>query len=75
VRLLDDRESSDAPPINLFYRPSVRRIARVRAFLEFVIELFEDLERRSGRRVAAATEPAWLRRRYPRAFDARAGRH
>jgi DNA-binding transcriptional LysR family regulator len=35
VRALEDWESTEAPPVNLLYRASVRRIPRVRLFIEF----------------------------------------
>ena len=48
ARLLQDWEGEDAPPITLSYWPSRRRIPRVRAFLDFTIEIFGELERRHG---------------------------
>lgn len=66
VPALTDWESTEAPPVNLLYRPSVRRIPRVRAFIDFAIELFRGLEAESGRRVQPSERPAWLRRRYAR---------
>ena len=47
------------------YRPSVRRIARVRLFMEFVTEAFREIE--SAREAAASCSgprPAWLKRPY-----------
>jgi DNA-binding transcriptional LysR family regulator len=67
VQALTDWESPEAPPVNLLYRPSVRRIARVRLFMEFVVEVFRELEARRVRPVEAVQRPAWLKRRYGRA--------
>jgi len=70
VRVLADWESPEAPPINLLYRPSVRRIPRVRAFIEFATELCRGLGAGTGR-VTPSEKPAWLRRHYPRTSAAR----
>jgi len=67
VRALAEWESPEAPPVNLLYRPSVRRIARVRLFMEFVSEIFRELEAVRGRSVGPAQRPAWLKRSYGRA--------
>jgi len=42
--VLEDWECLEAPPIHVLYRRGLRRSARVRAFVEFVTELFGDLE-------------------------------
>lgn len=44
VPALVDWDTRDAPPIRLMYRPSQRRLPRVRAFADFVTELFARLE-------------------------------
>jgi len=44
VPVLSDWESKDAPPVTLLYRPSSRRITRVRLFIDFVTALFRDLD-------------------------------
>jgi DNA-binding transcriptional LysR family regulator len=67
VQALADWESPEAPPVNLLYRPSVRRIARVRLFIEYVIDTFQQLEAARGRATAPAQRPAWLKRTYGRA--------
>ena len=66
VRALGDWESPEAPPINLLYRRTVRRIPRVRLFIDFVAEAFRDLDRLRGRQVVGSERPAWLRRQYGR---------
>jgi DNA-binding transcriptional LysR family regulator len=62
VQALPDWESPEAPPVNLLYRPSVRRIPRVRAFMNFVVEIFRELEAERTHPVAASARPAWLKR-------------
>ena len=67
VRALPDWESTEAPPVNLLYRASVRRVPRVRLFIDFAIELFHELDRVRGREVIGTDRPRWLRRHYARA--------
>jgi DNA-binding transcriptional LysR family regulator len=67
VRALADWESTEAPPVNLLYRASVRRIPRVRLFIEFAIELFRDIDRVRGKGVVGTERPRWLWRHYGRA--------
>jgi len=67
VQALVDWESPEAPPVNLLYRPRGRRVARVRLFMEFVIEVFRELEAARGRSVRPAQRPSWLNRSYGRA--------
>jgi DNA-binding transcriptional LysR family regulator len=67
VQALADWESPEAPPVNLLYRPSVRRVSRVRLFMEFVIEIFDELEAAHSQSVRPAQRPAWLKRPYGRA--------
>lgn len=71
VRALPDWESLEAPPVNLLYRPSVRRIPRVRAFIDFVIALFRDLDTGRTVPVSASEKPRWLRRHYARSSAVR----
>ena len=66
VRALDDWESPEAPPVNLLYRASVRRIPRVRLFIDFVTETFRELDLVRGQRVVGTERPPWLRRHYGR---------
>lgn len=44
IPVLLDWDMRDAPPIDLFYRPHQRRVARVRLFIDFVTELFQEME-------------------------------
>jgi DNA-binding transcriptional LysR family regulator len=67
VSALQDWESTEAPPVNLLYRASVRRIPRVRLFIEFATDLFRELDRSRGQQVIATERPPWLWRHYGRA--------
>jgi len=67
VRALADWQSTEAPPVNLLYRASVRRIPRVRLFIDFVTELFGELDRQRAQPVVSTERPRWLQRRYARA--------
>jgi DNA-binding transcriptional LysR family regulator len=60
VPALTDWTLPDAPPVNLSFRPSARRVARVRALIDFILEIFRDLERDNAQtqRVARAP-PHW----------------
>lgn len=70
VPVLTDWDVLDTPPINLLYRQNHRRIPRLRTFVDFVIEVFSDLQR-----IADAGEtpirpdsaPRWYRRSSARA--------
>ena len=66
VPVLGDWESPEVVPVNLLYRPSIRRIARVKAFIDYVTELFHELDARRGGHVVASERPLWLRRHYAR---------
>ena len=66
VRALDDWESPEAPPVNLLYRASVRRIPRVRLFIDLVTETFQELDLVRCQRVVDTERPLWLRRHYGR---------
>ena len=66
VRVLEDWESTEAPPVNLLYRASVRRSPRVRLFIEFVTELFRELDLVRGEGVVGTERPRWLLRHYGR---------
>lgn len=64
VRAMADWESTESPPVNLLYRASVRRIPRVRLFMDFVTELFLELETLRGQPVIASARPGWLGRHF-----------
>jgi DNA-binding transcriptional LysR family regulator len=67
VRALQDWESTESPPVNLIYRSSVRRIPRVRFFIEFATEVFHELDRVRGQHVVSTERPRWLWRHHGRA--------
>ena len=69
VRAMTDWESPEAPPVNLLYGVSVRRLARARVFIDFVTELFRDLDIVRGHRVIGSERPAWLRSHFARSSD------
>ena len=49
VTALDDWTLPDAPPINLSYRPSARKVARVRVLIDFIMETFKALEQENAK--------------------------
>ena len=61
VPVLTDWEATEAPPVNLLYRPSCRRIPRVRLFIDFVTAIFRDLDRERHRRIVPSGRPVWMR--------------
>ncbi|MDW3684456.1 LysR family transcriptional regulator [Cupriavidus sp. CV2] len=65
VPALTDWEPTEVPPVNLLYRPSVRRIPRVRLFIEFVTQLFREIELERERRISATETPDWLKAKRP----------
>ena len=75
VPALTDWVHTEVPPVNLLYRPSVRRIPRVRLFIEFVTQLFRDIEQQREIHTPATGPPKWLKRHYSRASasDSRIG--
>jgi DNA-binding transcriptional LysR family regulator len=66
VRLLEDWQGADAPPITLSYWPNRRRIPRVRAFVDFAIEIFREREEQHGQD-RVGPEPRWTTYRGGRA--------
>ncbi|WP_151447474.1 LysR family transcriptional regulator [Lacisediminimonas profundi] len=70
VPALLDWETKHAPPINLIYRASQRRTPRVRVFIDFLVELFKELEMQRVPTPTAplpAERPHWYKRRHGRA--------
>jgi DNA-binding transcriptional LysR family regulator len=65
--LTDWAMDEEVPPVNLLYPPSVRRIPRVRAFIDFATTLFRDIEMQRSHRAPATTVPAWATARRRRA--------
>ena len=65
VPVLLDWEMRDAPPVDLLYRPNQRRIPRARVFIDFVTELFREMEAELGEKAGAqfrAERPRWWAR-------------
>jgi LysR family transcriptional regulator, regulator for bpeEF and oprC len=65
VPVLLDWAMRDAPPVDLYYRPKQRRISRVRIFIEFVTDLFREMEAVRGDNAGAflrAERPPWWAR-------------
>jgi LysR family transcriptional regulator, regulator for bpeEF and oprC len=67
VPALADWHQPDVPPVNLLYPPSVRRIPRVRLFIDFVTQVFNDIERQRDRRAPASAPPEWRKAHRARA--------
>jgi len=68
--VLVDWESRHAPPIGLFYRSSQRRLPRVRLFVGFLTDVFQQMEAHRGPQLAVQIppeRPPWYRRRHARA--------
>jgi DNA-binding transcriptional LysR family regulator len=67
VQVLLDWEVKGGPPLNLLYRPNLRRTPRVRLFIDFFTALLRDVEAKEGVDRAYAERPHWHRRGYGRA--------
>jgi DNA-binding transcriptional LysR family regulator len=67
VPALPDWESPEVPPVNLLYRPRMSRVPRARAFIDFMTDLFRDIDASRASHLRATERPAWQRRPYPRA--------
>jgi LysR family transcriptional regulator for bpeEF and oprC len=70
VPVLNDWQSSFRPPVTLLYRPSVRKVPRIRRFIDFVEELFRTLETSRANPAAPSLQPYWAKRGYTRTSDA-----
>lgn len=60
VPALVDWDSLDNPPVSLSYWPSRRRVARVRAFVDFATDLFRDVDAGRGSVISSSPAPRWL---------------
>jgi DNA-binding transcriptional LysR family regulator len=74
VAALTDWEIDEVPPINLLYAPSVRRIPRVRAFIDFATQLFREIEQQREHRTPGTAQPQWLKAQRLRASATAAAR-
>jgi len=66
VPVLLDWDMRDATPIDLIYRPNQRRVPRARVFMDFVTELFREMEAERGEEPGAhfrTERPRWWTRR------------
>ena len=61
VPALTDWEHEEVPPVNLLYPPSVRRIPRVRRFIDFATQLFRDIEQQRQVRAPSTAMPPWIK--------------
>lgn len=68
VPALQDWEGRHAPPVSVLYRPSQRRTPRVRLFVDFLAEIFREMEaeREGGHAAGARARPHWHGKRYAR---------
>src|SRR6185503_2451622 len=74
VQVLSDWQSTFRPPVTLLYRPSVRRVPRVRRFIEFVEELFRALEASRATPTVPGMRPYWAKRGYQKTSEATGSR-
>ncbi len=68
---LTDWVVEEVPPVNLLFPPSVRRTPRVRVFLDWVVQLFAEVERERQRPLPATAMPRWVKQRKLRASETR----
>ena len=71
VPALTDWELDEVPPVNLLYPPSVRRIPRVRVFIDFVTQLFRDIEQQREVARTVHSDAALVQGQRPRASATR----
>lgn len=69
VPALLDWEATDVPPVNVLYTAATRRNPRARLFIQFMTELFGDLDRERGLLASGTGPPPWMRRANGRASD------
>ena len=66
VPALRDWASPEVPPVTLLHPPGVHRVQRIRLFIDWVTQLFADIEHRRHVPQAASGVPRWLSTRSPR---------
>lgn len=66
VPVLRDWASPEVPPITLLHPPSGRRIPRVRLFIDWVVQLFADIEHQRQAPLPATGVPRWIKTQRPR---------
>jgi DNA-binding transcriptional LysR family regulator len=67
VPALRDWVSPEVPPVTLLHPPSVRRVQRVRLFIDWVVQLFAEIEHQRHVPLGASGVPRWLTAKRPRA--------
>ena len=67
VPALTDWELTEVPPVNLLYRPRCAASSECGLFIDFVTQLFRDIEQQREHRLPATSAPQWLKTRHPRA--------
>jgi LysR family transcriptional regulator, regulator for bpeEF and oprC len=67
VRLLADWESVDAPALAVLHAPGATRLPRVRAVVDFAVDLLGQVNEQRGLEIKASPTPAWYRSPSPRA--------
>ena len=70
VPVLEDWQSSFRPPVTLLYRSSVRRVPRVRRFIEFLEQTFAALQAQHDSPVPPGIRPHWSKRGYDKTSQA-----
>ncbi|MDF3837596.1 LysR family transcriptional regulator [Cupriavidus basilensis] len=73
VPALVDWEQTEVPPVNLLYPPSVRRIPRVRLFMDFVTQVFLEIEQQREQHAPSTATPRWLKAKRLRASHTHGG--
>jgi DNA-binding transcriptional LysR family regulator len=67
VPALTDWTHDEVPPVNMLYRPSERRVSRVRLSIDVVTQLFRDIEQQREVRAPSTAMPRWVKAYRPRA--------
>ena len=67
IPALTDWELDEVPPVNVLYPQSVRRVPRVRLFIDFATQLFQEIEMQRHKRQAPTGAPSWLKAQRARA--------
>ncbi len=70
IAALTDWDQPEVPPMNLLHPPSVRRVPRVRLFIDFATQLFREIEQAREGRVVASARPSWYQVKRQRASSA-----
>jgi DNA-binding transcriptional LysR family regulator len=67
VRVLDDWESVEAPPLSVLHPPGATRLPRVRAVVDFATGLMAQVNEQRGLAVNPSPTPPWHRGPFQRA--------